>query len=1455
MTNIRINTTPGGDDKFLNVQLDQKFDFVEILSLKISQEEVYRKFCSDYGVVVGRVTINNGFGVPNAKVSIFIPVDDLDKEDSEIFGLYPYERVNVKNYESIRYNLLPKKNQTKNECFTPIGSFFQKREVLDNDDALYIYCKYYKFTTTTNSAGDFMLFGVPVGPHQLHVDADLSDIGIASQLPYDLIRDGSSEKLFESPGKFKESKNLETLVQLKSKSPISVNVQPFWGDLEQCQIGITRQDVDLATNITPSAIFIGSLFSDSGKGFLNKQCKPRVKMGNMEQLVTGPGLVEMIRKLDDGSTERYDVNGGLVIDEDGSWAYQVPMNLDYITTDEYGNIVPTDDPNKGLPTRARVRFRVGMLSINNEGKSNTTAKYLIPHNPDNILDVDFEFGDKTKDESFYDLYWNKIYTVANHIPGYRPDSDDNENFIGIKDIENTKNNLFPFNKLDVNPVNPGIILLAILCVIFAIFLLLLTIVNALIAAVNLVIKGINGIIQAINKLPGIDIGLLNYIKYATLECNNQQYCIGCLPGPGIAVTQSQTSNLVSGADAGNKWLDCTTTKLAIGFNIIKFNFYNDWINGTLYTFLFRAKIRRDGTGREIFCEWNCSSNGVDNDNNGIPDNICNKGLLFDKCLLELKREFSPVNQGLIHKNIEEGVYYYAPITKPTQYQTNNGLMTNVPSFKLFATKIINLGSIFECDWQGIPIFYKYLVNTTYNMPEPAPIYHTSGPYSGQISENGIDSVGSNSLIAEISCTGVDEDFRQCNNTKRLCELGMGLDEDRRDPSTGSGQGVDNMINNYDVENPFSRGLFTFLNYPTNLTPLPSVPIVYIDSTNVNMDYSDKYYADFRGYNLINKEVPTFYQFNNSYYFYFGLTPGATALDKLYKNYLTSCIEKKKNELTIIIDKVVNSNTSGQPIGEITFHVIGGTPPYTYQWLGPKYGNYQYKCPDPANGLNSINCGDQNGYEFTLKNLLSGQYTVVVNDSNGNQTKTTVNITGLNSVSCEVSTKPTNALGNGKAYIYINGGSAPYNITIRGITDSSYFKTITTSQQTYCYGNCNGPNDTPASINSLPVGKYVVTVYDSGVPVTVNNQQIIVNTQCSKTILITQPTAINLSVNISDALCYNDFGSGEVKITGGVPPYTVQWVLTATNNPNNQNLINSVISTDIQPNGTLPAGTYDVLVQDLGGNIATSSTVVNEPIGTVVNLTANPPGCYNSETGLILINLSGPNQPYDIQVEGLSTSTSSNNNNGLIKIDKLYPSSTPYKVSIIDSNYCEISKEIIVPFPQYGVFEVSAKHKKWDVPGTYDGDVRIAIRFKGGNGGPYHFYVENKGWVSLGDPYNVTTPLPTVDYDTTVYTDYELYKPINGNPDEFEFQFWIRDTRTGPVLDNKLPINMPYKLSEKGQQGIYALFNGLLIVNQLGDNSGSIDSVKGITNGYGCSSYDNTNNIPFDGISIKGTKIS
>jgi hypothetical protein len=63
MSNSYRIRTQVGVDKSINVQLEQDFEFLEILSLKITQSQIYTRQCSDYGVVVGRLTANDGFSI------------------------------------------------------------------------------------------------------------------------------------------------------------------------------------------------------------------------------------------------------------------------------------------------------------------------------------------------------------------------------------------------------------------------------------------------------------------------------------------------------------------------------------------------------------------------------------------------------------------------------------------------------------------------------------------------------------------------------------------------------------------------------------------------------------------------------------------------------------------------------------------------------------------------------------------------------------------------------------------------------------------------------------------------------------------------------------------------------------------------------------------------------------------------------------------------------------------------------------------------------------------------------------------------------------------------------------------------------------------------------------------------------------------------------------------------
>ena len=89
---LRIRTKVGVDRQ-VNLNLEQDFEFIEILSLKLSQSEIYTRQCADYGVVAGRVSVNDGFGVPNSKVSIFIPITAEDESNPIISSIYPYKTI------------------------------------------------------------------------------------------------------------------------------------------------------------------------------------------------------------------------------------------------------------------------------------------------------------------------------------------------------------------------------------------------------------------------------------------------------------------------------------------------------------------------------------------------------------------------------------------------------------------------------------------------------------------------------------------------------------------------------------------------------------------------------------------------------------------------------------------------------------------------------------------------------------------------------------------------------------------------------------------------------------------------------------------------------------------------------------------------------------------------------------------------------------------------------------------------------------------------------------------------------------------------------------------------------------------------------------------------------------------------------------------------------------------
>ena len=478
-----------GVNKTINLQLDQDFEFLEILSLKIQQTDVYTRSCADYGVLVGRVIANGGFGVPNARVSVFIPITVPDQSNPLISSIYPYKSPTDKNEDGYRYNLLPYEKSYSKHAAT--GTLPSRIDSLTGSTAIEIFDKYYKFTAKTNESGDYMIMGVPLGNQTIVMDVDLSDIGEFSLTPQDLIRMGLATEGQVAGNKFRTSTDLKSLPQIINIVK-SAEISPLWGDPTTCQIAVNRLDFDLRdeanVDIQPTSVFMGSMFSSSDGFKVRKNCKPRDDMGNLCGLTTSPGQIlairQTIRQDSDGNPvlEQYDLEqAGNVIDGSGTWLIELPMNLEYYITNEFGEKVISYDPTIGIPTKGKYRFKIKWTQPNDLTLSTRRPYFLIPNvkeygwigsqsdptvsrKPSTARQKQqqssYYFGlawsgytdgfsgqfqiDKLNEsidcnDTFYQFEFNRVYTVSSFIDQWKRGGNfigpSAGNFIGIKEID------------------------------------------------------------------------------------------------------------------------------------------------------------------------------------------------------------------------------------------------------------------------------------------------------------------------------------------------------------------------------------------------------------------------------------------------------------------------------------------------------------------------------------------------------------------------------------------------------------------------------------------------------------------------------------------------------------------------------------------------------------------------------------------------------------------------------------------------------------------------------------------------------------------------------------------------------------------------------------------------------------------------------------------------------------
>ena len=287
----------------------------------------------------------------------------------------------------------------------------------------------------------------------------------------------------------------------------------------------------------------------------------------------------------------------------------------------------------------------------------------------------------------------------------------------------------------------------------------------------------------------------------------------------------------------------------------------------------------------------------------------------------------------------------------------------------------------------------------------------------------------------------------------------------------------------------------------------------------------------------------------------GLCPGnysCTITDSDGCQTIVSATISQPTLLTATINLIGNVSCNGYSDGWAEVSPLGGTSPYTYQW------------------------DNSGGSLITATNLSAGTYTVTVTDANGCVTTATTTITQPTPLGATPTFMDVDCFGNcnGSASVIVSGGSG---------------------------GNAyqwNNPTfATTATVNNLCAGTYTCLVTD------VNGCEI------SKTVNITQPTQIGMSVSITDANCGLFNGSAGVNVFGGTLPFVYQW--------------NDALTQTTAFAFNLNANCYTLTVTDGNGCFEDSVICLDDIEGpTVTFVTSSDVTCFGDQDGSMQYAVTG-----------------------------------------------------------------------------------------------------------------------------------------------------------------------------------------------------------------------------------------
>jgi gliding motility-associated-like protein len=300
-----------------------------------------------------------------------------------------------------------------------------------------------------------------------------------------------------------------------------------------------------------------------------------------------------------------------------------------------------------------------------------------------------------------------------------------------------------------------------------------------------------------------------------------------------------------------------------------------------------------------------------------------------------------------------------------------------------------------------------------------------------------------------------------------------------------------------------------------------------------------------------------------------------------------------------------NSTCGNANGSASVNATGGTGAYTYFW-------------SPSSQTSS-----------TMSGVVSGSYTVLVNDANNcsdtasvtisNTTGPVVTVTSVTDVTC-------NAASDGTATTSVTGGTGTIS---------------------YSWAPFGGT----ASVGTgLAPGTYTVTATD------INGC-----TSQDITAIITEPQTITVNVTTVPVGCFGgNSGSATAAAAGGTTPYTYVWLPGG--------------ATGVTVNN-LTAGTYTVRTTDGNGCIMDQTFSMTEPSSALAaNTTTSAVSCFGGGDGTATATVSGGTAPYDYSWAPVAGNAATITGLG----------AGNYTVTVTDDNGCVTTSTITVSEPPVGL---------------------------------------------------------------------------------------------------------------------------------------------------------------------------